>query len=51
MRRLITTLAIGLCLVGCGLETPDPVPLLTGVSGCYAGGEQGAAGLLLPDPV
>ena len=53
MRRLITTLALGLCLLGCGSAAPrgEPVQLLTGVSGCYAGGEQGAAGLLLVDPV
>jgi hypothetical protein len=49
IRWLSTTLALGLCLLGCGLA-PAPVPLLTGVSGCYAGGETGAAGVLFVDP-
>jgi hypothetical protein len=52
MRRLITIFALGLGLLGCGSVPPagEPIQLLTGVSGCYAGGEQGAAGLLLVHP-
>ena len=53
MRRLITALALGLCLLGCDLgeATAEQVQVLTGVDGCYAGGESGAAGLLIPDRV
>jgi hypothetical protein len=49
----MATLALGLCLLGCGLVSPvgEPIQVLTGVDGCYAGGESGAGGLLLPDPV
>lgn len=52
MRRLITTLVLGLCLLGCDEAAPavEPVQLLTGVNGCYAGGESGRGGLLLGDP-
>jgi hypothetical protein len=48
MRRLTTTLALGLCLLGCG--SGAPVQLLTGPLMCYAGGEQGSAGSLVADP-
>jgi hypothetical protein len=49
MRSLATVLVLGLCLLGCD-NTPVPVQVLTGVSGCYLGGEGGAAGTLLADP-
>jgi hypothetical protein len=48
MRWLSTALVLGLCLLGCGLA-PAPIALLTGVDGCYAGGEGGVAGSLLVD--
>jgi hypothetical protein len=46
MRRVTTTLALALCLLGCGLM-PGPVELLTGVDACYAGGEHATFGGLL----
>jgi hypothetical protein len=47
MRRVITTLSLALCLLGCTGE----VKLLTGADGCYAGGENPTyAGVLVPDP-
>jgi len=51
MRRVATTLALALCLLGCGQAPVGvPVQLLTGVDACYAGGEQGVESVLLPDP-
>jgi hypothetical protein len=54
MRRVTTALALACSLAGCGSAAPsgEPVQLLTGVSNqaCYAGGEQGHDGQLLPDP-
>ena len=62
VRRAIIALVLSLCLLGCGaaaglvatagpvLTTGEPVDLLTGVDGCYAGGETGGGGLLLIDP-
>jgi hypothetical protein len=51
MRRVITFLAMGLFLLGCGsAPTPHGFPLLTGELGCYAGGETGSAGTLEFDP-
>jgi hypothetical protein len=52
MRRLITTLALALLVLGCGPESPEgePVDLLTGVDGCYAGGEGGVPAVLLVHP-
>lgn len=43
-------LALG--LLGCGSKAPpgEPVPLLLGVDGCYAGGEQGMAAQLVASP-
>ena len=50
MRRIATTLALALSLVGCGL-IPGPVRLLTGIEACYAGGEHPVfQGVLVPDP-
>ncbi len=45
------TLALALWLLGCGTARPlgEPVPLLTGVDACYAGGETGVRGQLLAD--
>jgi hypothetical protein len=53
MRRVTTTLALGLCLLGCGPSVlpGDRVALLTGVEGCYAGAQSPSyAGVLVPDP-
>lgn len=52
MRWVGLTVILGLSLAGCASEGPtgQPTPLLTGVSGCFAGGEQGAAGILEVDP-
>jgi hypothetical protein len=52
MRPAITTLALALWLLGCGLAAPrgEPVDLLTGVDSCYAGGQQGVEGPLVADP-
>jgi hypothetical protein len=53
MRRLNTTLALALCVLGCGAKAPprDSVPLLTGSLGCWAGGEQGSTAPLVADQV
>ena len=50
MRRLLTTLALGSCLLACQLVTGEPVQLLTGVDSCWAGGETGVKSTLLVDP-
>jgi hypothetical protein len=60
VRRPITTFALALLVAGCGAsragvtDTPaaGPIELLTGVTGCYAGGESssGITGALVPDP-
>lgn len=58
VRRVTTTLALALCLLGCsaaqsgGSAAPPSVPieLLTGVTACWAGGERPSLGLLLADP-
>lgn len=52
MRRITTTLALALCLVGCASKTPpgEPVELLTANLGCYAGGEGGATAPLVAEP-
>ena len=52
MRRVSTTFALALCLLGCSLAPGEPVALLTGVNPdyCYAGGEQGVTALLIVDP-
>jgi len=65
MRRLTTTLALALFLLGCSSRigtnpesaaasaTPagDAVELLTGLDACYAGGQSPSyAGVLIPDP-
>lgn len=48
VRRVITTVALAICLVACDSL---PVVLLTGLDSCYAGGEHPAfQGLLIPDP-
>lgn len=50
MRRLITTLALALCLLGCS-PAGERIELLTGVDACYAGAQSPAyAGVLVPDP-
>lgn len=54
MRRVTAALASVLCLLGCGSAATWglPVELLTGVEGCYAGGQSPSyAGVLVPDPV
>lgn len=53
MRRVLTTLALALCLFGCDSKAPpgESVPLLTGSLGCYAGGEGGPTALLVVDPM
>lgn len=50
--RWIVSIVLAVSLAGCGSETAPPgnVPLLTGGTGCYAGGESGQAGVLLADP-
>lgn len=48
-RRPIALAAATLLLAGCLLPS-STVPLLTGNLGCYAGGEGGATGQLVPDP-
>lgn len=50
--RIITTLALAFCLLGCGAKPPpgDPIELLTARLGCYAGGEGGGTALLVADP-
>jgi hypothetical protein len=52
VRRVAITLGLALCLVGCGAGSGEPVELLTGLTGCYAGGESssGMNGVLVPDP-
>jgi hypothetical protein len=60
VRRVITTLALALVVVGCSAAhsggsaaaSAEPVELLTGVDGCWAGGESssGISGLLVSDP-
>jgi hypothetical protein len=49
--RVLTALALALCLFGCQ-STAEPVKLLTGVDGCWAGGESssGITGVLVRDP-
>ena len=47
MLRAIT-LVLALCLAGC--TTREGIPLLTGATGCYAGGESGSTGPLVADP-
>jgi hypothetical protein len=51
VRRLITTLALALCMLGCA-QSAEPVQLLTGVDGCWAGAESssGITGVLVADP-
>lgn len=49
MRLATTTLALASCLLGCQLVAHEPVRLLTGVNGCYAGGETGMKGRLVVD--
>jgi hypothetical protein len=47
MRRATTTLALALCLLGCG----EPIELMTGVDhSCWAGGGPTVQGPLLSDP-
>ena len=50
MRPVTTSLALALCLLGCGWG--ERVELLTGVdpNNCYAGGESGITSLLVVDP-
>ena len=49
MHRVIATLALALCLLGCSREGEE-VALLTGEIGCYAGGQSPSyAGVLVPD--
>lgn len=62
MREFALAVAVGLSVLGCSAAAPatesgpssQPSPasveLLTGDTGCYAGGEQGGAGLLVVDP-
>lgn len=55
VRKIAATLAFALCLPGCGSAAPsvppgEPVPLLTGALGCYAGGEGGPTARLIVDP-
>jgi hypothetical protein len=51
MRSVIATLALAGCLLGCGSAPVGlPAPLLTGVDGCWAGGETGLEGPLLVHP-
>jgi hypothetical protein len=51
MRLATVTLALALCVLGCGpAPGGEPVQLLTGVNSCYAGGEQGGEGVLVADP-
>ena len=47
--RLVSAVALTLCLLGCDLWA-EPVPLLTGSLSCYAGGEGGPTALLVVDP-
>jgi len=47
--RAIATVAVGLAMAACGMSG-QPVALLTGVDGCYAGGETGHRDVLLADP-
>jgi hypothetical protein len=48
MLRVISSIAIALCLLGC--DVSGEVPLLTGSLGCYAGGESGPTAPLVIDP-
>ena len=51
MRRLTTTLALALLVLGCSRPQGEPVQLLTYDStGCYLGGEQAVEGELVTDP-
>jgi hypothetical protein len=59
MRRATTALALGLFVFGCGLAATlvvrtilagEPVGLLTGVHGCWAGAGPTVEGPLLSDP-
>lgn len=52
MRRVTITLALVLCLLGCGSgkRAGDAVVLLTGADACFAGGQSPSyAGVLVPD--
>lgn len=60
--QVTVVIAVGLIVLGCFAASPPTgsnpsvhpspgsVELLTGDTGCYAGGEQGAAGVLVVDP-
>lgn len=50
MRRIAFAVGVGLSLLGCSDVAPATVALLTGSTDCYAGGEQGRAGVLVVDP-
>lgn len=62
MRQITSAVAVGLSVLGCSAAatatesdpavqpSPASVELLTGDTGCYAGGEQGMAGVLVVDP-
>ena len=52
MRQLVAVFALALSLsaVGCASPTGEPVQLLTGDLGCYAGGGQAVEGSLIADP-
>ena len=51
MRWVGAAIVLVVSLVGCGSEAPPPdaVPIVTGDTGCYAGGESGQAGVLVAD--
>lgn len=50
MHRLPAILALALFVLGCSAQNGEPVELLTGVTGCYAGGEHPIEGQLTADP-
>ena len=51
MLRVVISVALALSLLGCGSAAPpgESVPLLTGATGCYAGGEGGPTAPLLAE--
>jgi len=55
LRAVAISVALALSLLGCGAggsgaSPGESVPLLTGATGCYAGGENGSTAPLLAEP-